>query len=174
MPTVIFKSLLTIAGAVLLYFLIRSRLPEDISTELATNFGILGFIGAGIAYLQGVRLELMQHRRAKHANKRVKITLRYEGNGESTDHPVAHEPRRGDISRAELQGILGTIPLQPGTPEHEKDRYALEYMSDPDLLRVLDEVTEDKSVVSQIVIPYSKTQFVWDFEEAEHAVQSGA
>lgn len=159
MKTAIFKALLTVVGAILVYFLIRSRLPEDISTELATNFGILGFIGAGVAWLQGVRLELMQHRREKHANERIRIVLRYEpSGGESIDHPVPHMPRRGNLSRAELQGILRTIERDN---EHAGG-YDLVFMRSPEWLEIIDDVTASNSKVNEIVIPYYKKQFAWD------------
>lgn len=173
MKATIFKAILILFGGVALYFVIRSILPENVSTELSTNFGILGFLGAVLAWFQGLRLEWMQKSREERMNERIDITLRFvpEDGEPAVDHRVPHRPRRGDFSRADLQGILRTV-------ERDSDHlgeYKLKHLEKAQYTDDIARISDPDSKIREIVIPYSDKQFKWDEEPvADKGNGSGA
>jgi len=83
-------------------------------------------------------------------NEPVSIFLSLTTGARKVELPL--EMRRRDLSRAEILGRLGMVPMKnAGT------RFALRHLSTPDFIRAINEVMDRKS--KEVVIPCSPQEF---------------
>lgn len=112
----------------------------DVIGQVADLAGAVGGVFAAFGVLRLMAAE----RRLK---ERVEVVLKLQGDdGKSIILPL--ELLRRDVSRAELLGRLGMLPMR-----EKGSRFAIRSFSSPAIIRELNAVVEGKS--STIVIPVS-------------------
>jgi len=110
---------------------------------------IVGTIFALNAWVTAKRLDEKTELQYQKDNKRVNVKLHYG----SEYIPLPVNIRRGDLSRAEILGRIGMIPMK------EKGiRFSLGYLSTPDFLDRINKILEssDDDVLS---IPCNESEF---------------
>jgi hypothetical protein len=83
-------------------------------------------------------------------NEPVSVFLSLTSGEKKIELPL--EMRRRDLSRAEILGRLGMVPMKTTGA-----RFALRYLSTPDFIRSINEVIDRKS--KELVIPCSEQEF---------------
>ena len=109
----------------------------------ASNFA--GAIGGIIAAIGVVKMLAAQRRQTEP----VRVQLRLQADGRSVELPV--HMRRKDITRAELLGRLGMLPMK-----QKGARFSLRALSTPSFMEAVNEVAEGNTSV--LVIPASQEE----------------
>lgn len=138
----------------------------DIWTLLGVVGSIVGIGSSLIAAYQSWKNRNEQNAERERLQELVPVTLRLEGGARRHRLPVSVP--RGDLTRAELQGILGLIPTKP-KPDGSKRRYQIEYMATPDYLDAVREI-RSASGPAELIIPLTEAeveQFAVDFEPVQ-------
>lgn len=100
---------------------------------VADLIGIAGAVFALFAWLQARRLRETIEREKQRQNRKVTVVL--QSGGRSVELPV--EMRRAELSRAEILGRIGMIPM------HEKGaRFSLSTLNTPEFWRQISQVLE--------------------------------
>ncbi len=108
--------------------------------------GAVGALGAVGAFAASAANWLHARRLERRAAEPVKVRLVLEGEGRSIDLPL--EMRRRDLSRAELLGRLGMLPMR-----ELGRRFSLRHLAKPAFMRDLARVLDGESAV--LTIPAS-------------------
>ena len=93
--------------------------------HVSAVLGILGTLAAFGAWVQATRVRREAEEDRRRRDELISITLRLEGAGEELRLPV--KIRRGDLTRSELQGLIGQIPMKPG-PDGRQPRYKIAFL----------------------------------------------
>ena len=101
---------------------------------------LAGAIGGIIAAFGVIKMLAAQRRQAEN----VVVALRLEGEEGTIDLPL--EMLRRDVSRAELWGRIGMLPMR-----QKGARFAIRSLSTPAFMRAVNEVVEGR--ISTLVIP---------------------
>ena len=100
---------------------------------IADVIGILGAIFALNAWIQSRKNAETLKNEKKRQLKKVSVVLTY--GGKSIELPV--ELRRSELTRAEVLGRLGMIPMKK-----KGDRFSLTYLNSEKFLRRINEITD--------------------------------
>ena len=116
---------------------------------VADVISILGGIFAFFAWLQSRKVgrELEKERQRK--DKKVRVVLSH--GAKELELPV--EIRRSELTRAEILGRLGMIPMK-----QKGDRFELKFLNTPEFLRRVSEIIGSESE-STLTIPCSREEF---------------
>ena len=116
---------------------------------VASILGIITAIFSFLGWMQSRRIHQELKRETERLSQVVAVKLVYGGN--EIKLPV--ELPRGELTRAELQGRLGLIPMKV-----KGSRYSLSYLSKPEFLREFDRIKKEDGV-SVLIIPCEKDEF---------------
>lgn len=105
---------------------------------------LFGFFGGVFATLVWLKLRAMDR-----LNEKVEILLQLEGGARTITLPL--ELRRGDVTRAELLGRIGMLPMA-----EKGKRFSLRHLSTPEFFRSLNAVAGNKT--DTLVIPCSEEE----------------
>lgn len=108
---------------------------------LSNFFGFLGGIFATLAWLKLRAVDKL--------NEKVEIVLKLEGNESEITLPL--ELRRRDVTRAEVLGRLGMLPMA-----EKGNRFSLRFLSTTDFFKGLNDVAENKT--DTLVIPCTEEE----------------
>lgn len=111
--------------------------------------GVLGGIFALFAWLQARRLQRDVEREKRRLNQKIAIVLQYG----AEYYTLKGDTRRAEITRAEVLGKLGTLPMK-----NKGDRYSLEYLSTAEFIQRIQKIQEGEGV-DALVIPCAKEEF---------------
>jgi hypothetical protein len=123
------------------------REPVEREDLMGNFFNLVGQVAdlagavGGVFAAFGVLRLMAAERRLK---ERVEVVLKLQGDGKSIILPL--ELLRRDVSRAELLGRLGMLPMR-----EKGSRFSIRAIASPAIIRELNAVVEGKS--STIVIP---------------------
>lgn len=125
---------------------------------LAIAADICGVLGALFALYAGVNTYLLQKKitqEQERLDKKIKVILQY---GEkSFELPV--ELRRAELTRSEILGRLGMIPIKAGKElKPQQPRFSLRYTNKPEFWRQIDNITASDGE-HIITIPCSEEEF---------------
>ncbi len=115
----------------------------------ADIIGILSALFALLAWLTSRKLRKEIAREKKRQNHKVKVVLRY--GADSLDLPV--ELRRLELTRAELLGRLGMLPMKI-----KGSRFSLGYLSTREFLQQINRISESEGDTI-LIIPCDKDEF---------------
>jgi len=104
-----------------------------------------GAIGGVIAAVGVIKMLAVQKRQMEH----IKVVLHIKG--ESKEIVLPLEMMRRDVSRAELLGRIGMLPMQ-----QKGARFSLQSMASPEFMREINALVEGAK--STLVIPASKDE----------------
>lgn len=113
---------------------------------------VIGLVLAGIAAYQSYKQRQETHEEKKRLNQKIKVTLLLTDGNKQLESPLPVELRRGELSRAELLGRLGMIPMK-----EKGKRFTLKYTNTKAFLGELGRV-QQSSGQSILVIPCSKEE----------------
>ena len=116
---------------------------------IADSLGIFGAIFACFAWIQARQLRREYHREQHRQNKKVMVIL--QNGADRLELPV--ELRRAELTRAEILGRLGMIPMKErGT------RFSLGYVHTPEFLRQVNHImANDGDAI--LTIPCKEDEF---------------
>jgi hypothetical protein len=107
---------------------------------IATTIFALG------GWLQSIQVRKILEDEKKNQNQKINIVIKTSDDKHS--YPLKIQPRRAELTRAEVLGLLGMIPLMQPT-----ERFHLKYISTPDFFKQLDLVKNDpKETVLNIMV----------------------
>jgi len=133
---------------------------NDIFGTLANFIGVLSAIFAAGAWYQAWRLKKDLLEDTKRKNSHVEVKLRLTGGNTEIQLPV--ELRREILTRAELLGYLGMLPMK-----EKGKRYSLEYLSKREFSRKINQLAASKEE-SELIIPCSKEELAqFDIEPTD-------
>jgi hypothetical protein len=124
--------------------------------SFASNvIGVLGGVFAFFAWIQASRLRKDAQRELLRQNAQVKIILEHGDNRYELPVPI----RRAELSRAELLGRLGMIPVRKKvTNDEEQKRFSIEHLNSAEFFVRLDEIILS-SGNETLVIPCTTDEF---------------
>lgn len=102
---------------------------------IADIIGILGALFALFAWTQSLSVKRELKRERNRINKKVTLILNH--GDQKVELPV--ELRRAELSRAEILGRLGMIPMK-----EKGKRFSLRYLNTPEFLRQLNQVIDNE------------------------------
>jgi hypothetical protein len=116
---------------------------------VADGIGILGAVFALYAAIQAHFIRREQQQERQRQNEKVDVKLNH--GGEELELPI--ELRRADVTRAEVLGRIGMIPMK-----EQGRRFSLKYLSNPDFLKQIDQIAEGKGE-NVLTISCNKEEF---------------
>ncbi|MEI2698787.1 MAG: hypothetical protein V9E94_10730 [Microthrixaceae bacterium] len=129
----------------------NTTLPEWLSL-IADLIGILGAVFALFAWRQARQIREDQQREQIRQNQLVQIKLQY--GKQSYDLPVL-QLRRGELTRAEILGRIGMIPMR--TKEKGK-RFEIRYVNTAEFLQQINQIL-DGNKDGILTIPCTEQEF---------------
>lgn len=111
--------------------------------DIGRGADVLGIMSAFLAFIASA-LNFDNNRiEQKARNQPISIKLINEDSGNEDMYELPFKISRGDVSRSEVQGYLGLIPLHPDPdkPEIPKTRYDLSYVSSVDFFEQMRDIT---------------------------------
>jgi hypothetical protein len=102
---------------------------------VADGIGILGAVFALYAAVQAHLIRQEQQQEHQRQNEKVEVKLNH--GGEELNLPI--ELRRADVTRAEVLGRIGMIPMK-----QKGQRFSLKYLSKPDFLKQINQIAAGK------------------------------
>ncbi len=115
----------------------------------ADIIGIFGGIFALFAWLQARRLQKDVEHEKRRLNQKIAIVLQ---NG-ADYYTLKGDTRRAEITRAEVLGRLGTLPMK-----NKGDRYSLVYLSTAEFIQRIQKIQEGEGT-DALVIPCKDDEF---------------
>ena len=103
-----------------------------IGTAVGILLGILGTYYSWNAWSESKRTQQLLEKEEARKNEKIKVVLT-DGKNEHILPPI----RRRDISRSEIQGRLGVIPMKA-----KGERYSIEFTNSSDFYRQIDLISE--------------------------------
>jgi len=127
-------------------------LPESflILGVIADAIGIAGAVFAGLAWLWARRNSQREKKEKERLNQRIPVILKSTESSRSVELPVHF--RRNELTRMELMGRLGMLPLKTG-----EWGFNLGYLSQPDFLEEINRISESDQE-EPFVIPCTDTE----------------
>jgi hypothetical protein len=116
---------------------------------IADIIGILGAVFALFSWMQARQLKKIQEQEKIRLNQKVGVILQH--GQEKLELPVAI--RRAELSRGELLGRLGMIPL-----EKRGGRFSLGYLNTAEFFQQMGQILEGQGEMT-LIIPCSKEEF---------------
>ena len=118
---------------------------------IGTIFGIVGTIFALLAWQKSKQVETFLEKEKERLNEKIKMILK-QGNNEY----ILPDLRRQDVTRSEIQGRLGVIPMKV-----KGKRYAIEFTNSSEFYRQIDLVSEgsNESGHSSLIIDCTDEEF---------------
>lgn len=99
---------------------------------IADIVGILGAVFALMAWLQSLQTRKAINAEERRQRKRVKIIINHGGQS----IPLPAEIRRAELTRSEILGLLGMLPMK------KKGRYSLSYLNSPDFMVRVNQIAD--------------------------------
>lgn len=129
--------------------------------EAISVIGSLASIGGAVfalmAWAKARRIQEELALEKKRLNKNITVTLQYG----SKQIKLPMDFRRADLTRAEVLGRLGMIPMKD-----KGKRFSINYLSSPEFLKQIDMIVEGDGE-SLLTIPCNETEFhQFDLETA--------
>lgn len=106
---------------------------------------ILDFVGGIFAILVWLKIRALDR-----LNESVSVFLSLTTGEKKIELPL--EMRRRDLTRAEILGRLGMVPMK-----QSGKRFAIRHLATPEFIRSINEVVDRKT--SELVIPCSQQEF---------------
>lgn len=103
---------------------------------IASISGILGFVFALFAWIQAWTLRRELEREKQRLAKTVNVVVNY--GAKKIELPVAL--RRGELTRAEVQGLLGVLPMKK-----KGERYSIAYLNNEEFFHQLRQIGDGQS-----------------------------
>ncbi len=100
-------------------------MPSSWVSIVADIIGILGGVFAFLAWLQTTRLRKDAEDERQRQNARIKVILSY--GAKKYELPV--DIRRAELTRSELLGRLGMIPIKKDEEGNEQKRFLISHLS---------------------------------------------
>ncbi len=125
---------------------------------IGTIFGITGTIVSIFVLLKSRKIENFLEKEKARLNEKVKIMLK-----QGEDEHVLPDLRRQDVTRSEIQGRLGAIPMKV-----KGKRYSIEFTNSSEFYRHIDLVSEGSNELgkSSLTINCTKEELAqFNFEQ---------
>lgn len=103
---------------------------------VADVIGVLGGIFAFFAWLQTSRLRKDAERERQRQNARIKVILSYGGQ----KYELPFDLRRVELTRSELLGRLGMIPVKKNKRGNEQKRFSISHLNSKEFFERLNEL----------------------------------
>lgn len=118
---------------------------------IGTIIGIIGTVFAWFAWRKSKEVENFLEKEKARLNEKIKIILK-QGENEY----ILPDLRRQDITRSEIQGRLGVIPMKV-----KGKRYAIEFTNSPEFYRQIDLLSEGSNDTgnSSLIIACTNEEF---------------
>jgi hypothetical protein len=123
-------------------------------TIISEIFSILSALLALIAVINTHRINKKLTQERQRLDKRIKVMLQY--GSESLELPM--ELRREEVSRAEILGRLGMIPMKVPLKEEKQPRFSLKYTNKPEFLQQINDIKLSNGE-HILTIPCSEDEF---------------
>jgi hypothetical protein len=124
----------------------------DLIDKIGTVIGILSAMAAA---WNSWKLRRETNNQREKDNQQICVKLR----SQTQEYVFALEMRRGGLSRAEIQGLIGTLPINT-----ESRRYEIKYLNSRDFSDQIARIREQEESF-EFIIPCSDTelaQFKWE------------
>ena len=108
---------------------------------VADILGIVGAIAAAFAWFNSAKTNKLLEQERKHQNQKLKIILENNQNGQIFQLPG--QLRREELSRAEVLGRIGMIPIKSSLLQQGQKRFSIKYLNSAGFLNQINEVQED-------------------------------
>jgi hypothetical protein len=123
----------------------------QLMSQIADIVGILGALFALLAWLQTRAINAAMVKEQQRQNKQVTVVLQH--GAEKATLPVSI--RRAELTRSEILGRLGMIPLVAPDPSN---RFSLRYLNTPEFLQSVNQVAAgDGDAI--LTIPCNEQEF---------------
>jgi len=133
---------------------------------IADLIGIVSAIAAVAAWINTKRIQLNQRQELERLNQKVKIRLIDETTGNFIALPG--EMRRDELSRAEILGWIGMLPMIEGK---ERERYKLRFTNDEEFfIRMNDIIAGSGDMIFDI--PCSESDLAQFAVEKKNLIES--
>lgn len=121
----------------------------DLFNNFGTFVGLLSALFSLLAWLKARRIQKDQQAEKARQSKSITVTLQHGGN--KIELPV--ELRRAELTRAEVLGRLGMIPMK-----NKGSRFALTYLNTPEFLKQINQIM-DGNGDAVLTIPCTQEEF---------------
>jgi hypothetical protein len=121
----------------------------DILGLVADTIGIFGAGFAFYAAIQARQIRKAQELEQQRQNKKVTVLLKY---GDAL-HRLPVELRRADLTRAEILGRIGMIPMK-----QKGERFSLSHLNTPEFLKHINQIVEGTGD-ADLIIPCTREEF---------------
>ncbi len=129
-------------------------MPSSWVSIVADIIGILGGVFAFLAWIQASRLRRDAEQERQRQNARIKVILSY--GAKKYELPV--DIRRAELTRSELLGRLGMIPIKKDEEGNEQKRFLISHLNSKEFFERLNElIIGDRSDV--LIIPCKQEEF---------------
>jgi len=108
----------------------------ELFSIVADFISIIGAIFALFAWLKARELQKQREQENQHQNRKIQVVLQY--GSEKIELPV--QLRRAELTRSEILGRLGMIPLK----KEGKERFSLKYLNTPEFFRQMNQIIEGR------------------------------
>ncbi|MEK7729072.1 MAG: hypothetical protein AAB354_11715 [candidate division KSB1 bacterium] len=122
----------------------------DLFNTFGTLVGLLAALFSLLAWLKARRIQKDQQAEKARQSKNITVTLQY--GGKKIELPV--ELRRAELTRAEILGRLGMIPMKK-----TGGRFALAYLNTPEFFKQVHQIM-DGNGDAVLTIPCTEEEFV--------------
>ena len=121
----------------------------DLFNTFGTFVGLFSALFSLLAWLKARRIQKDQQAEKARQSKSITVTLQY--GGKKIELPV--ELRRAELTRAEVLGRLGMIPMK-----NKANRFALSYLNTPEFFKQVHQIM-DANDHGVLTIPCNKEEF---------------
>lgn len=130
---------------------------QTIVSAIANVASVAGFAFAALAWWQALKLRQEATRQQERLQQEIRVILKSPVGTKELALPVS--PRRADLSRAELLGRIGMIPLK----DKHKARFAIAYTNTSDFLTELQRAQQSEGEDSIVIL--CSPEEIGQFEE---------
>ena len=103
---------------------------------------VLGGVFALLAWLQARRIQKNIEREKMRLNQKIAIVLQHGGE----HYTLKGDTRRAEITRAEVLGRLGTLPMK-----QKGERYSLDYVSTAEFIHQIQRIQEGNGIDALVI-----------------------
>lgn len=123
----------------------------------ADILGILGAVFAFLAWIQTIRIRQENRKEQQRQARRVTVNIRH--GARQLELPI--ELRREDLTRAEVLGRIGMIPMR-----EEGKRFSIKHLSTAEFLQQINQIGEGTGD-AVLIIPCTEEEFA-QFDLSSH------
>lgn len=116
--------------------------------------GVLGGIFAFFAWLQTFRLRKEYERERKRQNARIKVIMSYG----KEKYELPFDLRRSELTRSELLGRLGMIPVKKNSKGQEQKRFSISHLNSEEFFKRLNDLITG-SGDDVLIIPCERKEY---------------